>query len=188
MLERGRTRPTARRWTGSRPTPGTMFVYSADEPEACLLATREAVVTVVSRGLCAASRRQRVVWADTPARRRRSHLQTSTLQGGMIAPDTRCDREALAILDSCLEGPPDTELIPLLALSVLASRRPFSATRVGARALAMADEFARADNHAAAQGLLDQCARGLERCGALEPAADLREAQAMLRFAHRKGI
>lgn len=59
MLENGRVRPNPRWWTGSRPEPGTMFVYSADEPEACLLATRDAVVTVVSRDLCATTRRKR---------------------------------------------------------------------------------------------------------------------------------
>jgi len=80
MLDHGKTRPTARRWTGSRPTPGTMFVYSADEPQACLLATREAVVTVVARDLCAASRRQRSTWAETPVGCGRRHRPTSTMQ------------------------------------------------------------------------------------------------------------
>ena len=56
MLEHGRVRPNPRRWTTSRPAPGTVFIYCADEPEACLVATGGAVVTVVSRDLCAASR------------------------------------------------------------------------------------------------------------------------------------
>ena len=98
----------------------------------------------------------------------------------MIAPDTASDRDALAILDSCLEGPPDNELVPLLALSILASRRPFSATRVGSLAIRMADTFEATGNARAAQGLLDTCAARLERCGALEAAADVREARAIL--------
>ncbi|MEA2682270.1 MAG: hypothetical protein QOK05_598 [Chloroflexota bacterium] len=80
MLDHGRTRPTARRWTGSRPTPGTMFVYSADEPQACLLATREAVVSVVSRDLCAASRRQRSAWSEVPVGYSRHHRSPSPMQ------------------------------------------------------------------------------------------------------------
>jgi len=98
----------------------------------------------------------------------------------MIAPDTASDRDALAILDSCLEGPPDNELVPLLALSILASRRPFSAARVGSLAIRMADRFEATGNARAAQGLLDTCASRLERCGALEAAADVREARAIL--------
>lgn len=80
MLDHGKTRPTARRWTGSRSTPGTTLVYSADEPEACLLTTREAVVTVMSRDLCAASWRQSATWADAAALGRGRRLKASTLQ------------------------------------------------------------------------------------------------------------
>jgi hypothetical protein len=98
----------------------------------------------------------------------------------VIAPDTASDRDALAILDSCLEGPPDNELVPLLALSILASRRPFSAARVGALAIRMADTFEASGNVPAAKGLLETCASRLERCGALEAASDVREARAIL--------
>jgi hypothetical protein len=59
MLKTGRVRPNPRWWTGSRRERGTVFVYSATEPDACLLATRDAVVTVASRDLCATTRRNR---------------------------------------------------------------------------------------------------------------------------------
>ena len=80
MLDHGKTRPKARRWTAARPAPGTMFVYSVDEPKACLLATREAVVTVVSRDLCAASRRRRSTWAEAAAHHGRRNGSGSPIQ------------------------------------------------------------------------------------------------------------
>jgi hypothetical protein len=81
MLKTGRVRPNPRWWTGSRPEPGTVFVYSAAEPDACLLATRNAVVTVVSRDLCAITRRHREAydWQGISWRRhRRSHSWRQT--------------------------------------------------------------------------------------------------------------
>jgi hypothetical protein len=74
MLKTGRVRPNPRWWTGSRREPGTVFVYSAAEPEACLLATRDAVVTVVSRDLCAVTRRHREAYGH---RRSQAWRQTA---------------------------------------------------------------------------------------------------------------
>ncbi len=58
MVASGRTRPNPRAWTNCKSGDGTVFIYSADEPEACLVATSYAVVTVVSRDLCATNRRR----------------------------------------------------------------------------------------------------------------------------------
>ena len=60
MATNGRVRPKPRSWTNCRPGPGTVFIYSAREADTCLVATRDAVLTVVSRDLCAAGREQQV--------------------------------------------------------------------------------------------------------------------------------
>jgi hypothetical protein len=111
----------------------------------------------------------------------------STPQSG--GPSTVGDlrsRHALGILDRCVENPPASDLLPLLALSVLATQVPFSGARVGAIAINIAQEFAAIGNQSAAEGVLDRCASSLEHCGAFEPAADLREAKALLRLTSRR--
>ena len=102
--------------------------------------------------------------------------------GGPSTLDDLRSRHALGILDQCVELPPESDLLPLLALSVLATQAPFSGARVGALAIEMAQEFATVGNQSAAESVLDRCARSLEHCGAFEPAADLREAKAILRL------
>ena len=57
-MANGRTRPNPRAWTNCKSGDGTVFIYSADEPEVCLVAAGDAVVTVVSRDLCATNRRR----------------------------------------------------------------------------------------------------------------------------------
>jgi hypothetical protein len=111
----------------------------------------------------------------------------STPQSSGPSPlDDLRSRHALGILDRCVETPPETELLPLLALSVLATQAPFSGARVGAIAIEMAQHFAAIGNQSAAEGVLDRCASSLEHCGAFEPAADLREAHAILRLRSRR--
>lgn len=55
---------------------------------------------------------------------------------------------ARAALQSCLESPHPSELLPLLALSVLATLTPFSALKVGSLARQVASSLA-ADGKAA---------------------------------------
>ena len=85
MLMTGRVRPNPRWWTGSRPEPGTVFVYSATEPEACLLATRDAVVTVVSRDLCAVTRRHREAYGRQQTNWRRHRCSQAWRQTALAA-------------------------------------------------------------------------------------------------------
>ena len=59
MAATGSVRPKPRWWTDCRSGPGTVFICSAAQPTACLVATQEAIVTVVSRDLCAVTRRGR---------------------------------------------------------------------------------------------------------------------------------
>lgn len=60
MAASGRVRPKPRSWTNCKPGPGTVFIYSVADPDACLVATRDAILTVVSRDLCAVTRRHQV--------------------------------------------------------------------------------------------------------------------------------
>lgn len=103
----------------------------------------------------------------------------------MIAFDGKTETAALDELQTCLQGVPDNELLPLLALSVLASRTPFNATKVGSLAFQMSRQFAASANVDAADNLLKACAASFERCGAFQAAADLREGRAILRIEHR---
>jgi hypothetical protein len=59
--------------------------------------------------------------------------------GGVKALGGTSDGAALWILDECFQQPPTTELLPLLALSVLATRTPFSAGEVSSLALRMSE-------------------------------------------------
>jgi hypothetical protein len=107
----------------------------------------------------------------------------------------RGDRDATAfepaargVVRSCVQVPPQTELLPLLALSVLATRPPFSAAEVGSMAREMAASFEAAENDEAGERLLSACASSLARCGVPELAADLREAQALLRWRTKRRL
>jgi hypothetical protein len=64
MVAAGCVRANPRRWTDVALVPGTKLVYSAIQPDACLVVRDQAVVTVITRELCA--RRRRV---PTDARR-----------------------------------------------------------------------------------------------------------------------
>jgi len=72
MAANRRVRPTPRSWTNCRPGPGTVFICSAVTPDACLVATRDAILTVVSRDLCAVTRSHTVGWTESH-RSGRSH-------------------------------------------------------------------------------------------------------------------
>ena len=95
---------------------------------------------------------------------------------------------ARGIVRSCVQLAPQTELLPLLALSVLATRPPFSAAEVGSMAREMAAALEAAENHDAGERLLSACASSFARCGVPELAADLREAQALLRWRTRRRL
>ncbi|MEA2646592.1 MAG: hypothetical protein QOE92_1675 [Chloroflexota bacterium] len=56
LVTGGRVRPKPRSWTVVDPAPGKVFIYSASEPDVCLVATRDAVVTVLTRDLCRGGR------------------------------------------------------------------------------------------------------------------------------------
>lgn len=95
---------------------------------------------------------------------------------------------AAEVLHNCIDAPPENELLPLLALSVLATRVPFSAADIGSRALDLAKAFGSSGNPEAGAGLVRSCAAALHRCGAPEAAADLLEGQAILRMRARQGL
>jgi len=101
---------------------------------------------------------------------------------------TAAEPAARGMVRSCIQVPPQTELLPLLALSVLATRPAFSATEVGSMAREMAASLEAAENHEAGERLLSACAASFARCGVPELAADLREAQAMLRWRTRRRL
>ena len=105
--------------------------------------------------------------------------------GGVKALGGTSDGAALWILDECFQQPPTTELLPLLALSVLATRTPFSAGEVSSLALRMSEQFGADANDDAAERLIAACAASLDHCGAREVAADLRESQAIRRLKAR---
>jgi hypothetical protein len=77
MAAAGTVRPKPRWWTDCRSAPGTVFIYWADQPSACLVATHEAIVTVVSRDLCAVTRRGRDLSAGRRRGRRPRQLEAS---------------------------------------------------------------------------------------------------------------
>ena len=56
MLATGTVRATPRWWTTCPPAPAQRFVYSALEPDACLVLRDGVVVTVLGRELCAKAR------------------------------------------------------------------------------------------------------------------------------------
>lgn len=56
MLAAGTVRTTPRWWTTCRLEPGTRLVYSAVNPDVCLIVKNDTVVTLVTRDLCAPSR------------------------------------------------------------------------------------------------------------------------------------
>ncbi len=105
--------------------------------------------------------------------------------GSMNAFGGTSNGAALGILNECFQQPPSTELLPLLALSVLATHTPFSAGEVSSLALRMSEQFEAAANDAAAERLIAACAASLDHCGAREIAADLRESQAIQRLKAR---
>lgn len=72
----GRVRPNPRAWTSADPAAGKVFIYPAADPDVCLVATRDTVVTVLTRGLCRHDR-----GPDEP--RRLSHRRHATLE---VAP------------------------------------------------------------------------------------------------------
>lgn len=86
------------------------------------------------------------------------------------------------VLRGCLEDPPRDALLPLLALSVLATQVPFNATEVGDLgaqvSAALADRGAADIAHLVVLGT----AAGLARRGAGAQAADLLEAEAIFRW------
>jgi hypothetical protein len=63
MLAAGTVRTTPHWWTTCRLEPDTRLVYSAVNPDVCLIIKNGTVVTLVTRALCAPSR------SVTPARR-----------------------------------------------------------------------------------------------------------------------
>lgn len=105
----------------------------------------------------------------------------------MIAFHGSTGTAALDVLQECFLRPPDNELLPLLALSVLATRTPFSTGDVGSLAVRMSELFGADANVAAGERLIAACAASLDRCGAGEVAADLRESQAIRRWSARRG-
>ena len=105
-----------------------------------------------------------------------------------MVPSEVASRRAADVLHDCVDAPPENELLPLLALSVLATRVPFSAAYIGSRALDLAEAFGSSGNPEAGASLVRSCAAALQRCGAAEAAADLLEGQAILRMRARQGL
>ena len=103
------------------------------------------------------------------------------IHGGEIA-----EIQAIATLQHCLQSPPESELLPLLALSVLVARPPFSVKEIAALAVEVSRALVAERNPKAADNLLGACVRSCERSGSQDAAADLIEAQAILRWKGNK--
>ncbi len=56
MLASGTVRTTPRWWMTCRLAPGTRLVYSAVNPDVCLIVNEGTVVTLITRALCAPTR------------------------------------------------------------------------------------------------------------------------------------
>ena len=52
FLATGRRRPRPRHWTRAEAGPGTVFVYSAERPDVCVVVREGVAVTVLTRALC----------------------------------------------------------------------------------------------------------------------------------------
>jgi hypothetical protein len=94
--------------------------------------------------------------------------------------------EAVRGLQMCLGDPPESELLPLLALSILASQPLFAASEVEPIVQRIAKSMARAGNSTAGERLLEACASGFARIGAVTAAADAAEALTDLRWSRQK--
>ncbi|MEA2646593.1 MAG: hypothetical protein QOE92_1676 [Chloroflexota bacterium] len=92
---------------------------------------------------------------------------------------------ARQVVHGCIAQPPPDALLPMLALSVIATEVPFSATEVAGLAAQLAAAFTAGGAPDVAHRVVADVADGLVRCGALEQAADLFESEVLLRWGHR---
>ncbi len=99
----------------------------------------------------------------------------------MIAIDPR-SIAARAVLHRLVQQPAADPLLPLLALSVMATSVPFSACEVASVAKGVATSAATTGNLNTADLILSSCGNALGRCGASQQAADLLEARALLHW------
>ena len=100
----------------------------------------------------------------------------------MTAISEVAEIEVVRELQMCLGDPPESELLPVLALSILATQPFFAASEVEPIVQRIAESMARAGNSTAGERLLEACASGFARIGAVAAAADAAEAMTDLRW------
>lgn len=105
--------------------------------------------------------------------------------GSLMATRELAEIKALEMLQRFAVEAPESELLPLLAASVLTASPSFSGRQMADLIAKVAEAFVLDGNPAAADRLLEACARGFSHHGALQPAADLAEALVGLRGSMR---